>query len=106
MKLDTYLNYRYIFCLRRHKQFLRSSRTHKVEVYRDTPEQKCYTENYGLASEPLEVIENSRKDVILKRLRQLDVPRDQIKDLSWMMSQKEDAIIHPEKIEGTSHYRW
>ena len=94
-KLDTHLVYTYVFCIGRYKP-------QRVEVYRDTPEQKCYTEDDGFRlSEPLEVIEHSRKDVILKSLRELDVPRDQLKALSWMMSQKEDAIIHPDKIVET-----
>ena len=87
--MSTYLRYTFCFCFGRYKP-------HIVEVYRDTPEQKGYNEDYGLASEPLEVVKNSRKDVILKRLRELDVPRDQIKRLSWQMSMKQDAIIHPD----------
>ena len=68
---------------------------HQVRVYRDTPEVKAYTEENGLASQSFEDLENTRKDVILKRLRELNVPRNQIAKLSRLMTDREDAILHP-----------
>ena len=67
-----------------------------MDVYRDAPDEVAYTSARGLASRPPNApYENGRKDVIFKSLRELDVPRDQIKVLSRLMTYRQDQIVHP-----------